>query len=156
MPGAVGLIVVLAAFWLALSGHYTTPLLTVGMASVALVVWISNRMEIVDEEQPIHITFSLPRYALWVVVQMLIAAARVARLVWSPRPALRPVVGTVPAQGTSHLVQAIYANSITLTPGTLALNVDDEGIEVHSLRPASLDELRQGAMLSRVRRLESR
>lgn len=156
MPYAAGLVVLLAAFWLALSGHYTVLLLALGAASVALVVWISQRMEIVDEEQPIHLTPSLPRYVLWLMGQVLIAAVRVSRLVWSPRPALRPVVGRTDAAGMSHLVQTIYANSITLTPGTLALIVDDESVEVHSLQPSGLDDLRQGAMLSRVRWLESR
>jgi multicomponent Na+:H+ antiporter subunit E len=89
------------------------------------------------------------------MVQILIAAWRVARLVWSPRPALRPLVGNVPAEDLSHLAQAIYANSITLTPGTLAMTVDDDSVEVHSLQPAGLDDLRRGAMLDRVRRLES-
>lgn len=155
MPGAAGLVVLLAAFWLALSGHYTALLISVGAASVVLVIWISNRMEIVDEEQPIHITLSLPRYTGWLMIQILIAAWRVARLVWSPRPALRPLVGIVPAEDLSHLAQAIYANSITLTPGTLAMTVDDDSVEVHSLQPAGLDDLRRGAMLDRVRRLES-
>jgi multicomponent Na+:H+ antiporter subunit E len=155
MPRAAGLVVVLAAFWLALSGRYTVLLLALGAASVALVVWISQRMEIVDEEQPIHATASLPRYTVWLVGQVLIAALRVARLVWSPRPALRPVVGRTNAAGMSHLAQTIYANSITLTPGTLSMTVDDESVEVHSLQPSGLEELRRGAMLSRVRRLES-
>lgn len=156
MPNAAGLVAVLAAFWLVLSGQYTVLLLTVGAASIALVVWISQRMEIVDEEQPIHLTLSLPRYVAWLAVQMLVAAVRVARLVWLPRPTLRPVVGRVPAQDMSHLAQTIYANSITVTPGTLAMMVDDESIEVHSLQPAGLEDLRRGAMLGRVRRLESR
>lgn len=156
MPNAAGLVAVLAAFWLVLSGHYTVLLITVGAASIALVVWISQRMEIVDEEQPIHLTLSLPRYVAWLGVQMLVAAVRVARLVWLPRPTLRPVVGRVPAQDMSHLAQTIYANSITVTPGTLAMTVDDESIEVHSLQPAGLEGLRRGAMLGRVRRLESR
>jgi multicomponent Na+:H+ antiporter subunit E len=113
-------------------------------------------MEIVDDEQPIRLTLSLPRYVAWLAVQMLVAAVRVARLVWLPRPALRPVVGRVPANDMSHLAQTIYANSITVTPGTLAMTVDDESIEVHSLQAAGLEDLRRGAMLGRVRRLESR
>lgn len=156
MPYAAGLVVVLAAFWLVLSGHYTVLLLTVGAVSIALVVWISQRMEIVDEEQPIHLTLSLPRYVAWLAIQLFIAAVRVARQVWSPRPALHPVVGRVPAEDMSHLAQTIYANSITVTPGTLALTVDDDSVEVHSLRPSGLEDLRGGAMLGRVRRLESR
>ncbi|MFD0852316.1 Na+/H+ antiporter subunit E, partial [Actinomadura adrarensis] len=70
------------------------------------------------------------------------------------RPA--PAVGTVPARELSDVSEVIYANSITLTPGTLSLSVDDEDIEVHALQADGIDDLRGGAMLDRVRRLESR
>lgn len=156
MRRAAGLVAVLAVFWLVLSGHYTPLLLTLGTASVALVVWIAHRMEIVDHEQPVHVSPGLPRYALWLAGQIFLAALGVARLVWSPRPGLVPAVGTVPADEMSHLAQAIYANSITLTPGTLTMSVDDEAVQVHSLQPSGLGGLRRGAMLARVRRLESR
>jgi multicomponent Na+:H+ antiporter subunit E len=61
----------------------------------------------------------------------------------------------VPTPGLPELSQVIYANSITLTPGTLSLRVDDDGIEVHSLDPAGLRELRAGGMRDRVRKLEA-
>ncbi|MPY81428.1 MAG: cation transporter, partial [Actinophytocola sp.] len=50
----------------------------------------------------------------------------------------------------------IYANSITLTPGTLSLTVDDNGVEVHSLKASDIGELQAGEMHGRVRRLEVR
>ena len=47
----------LIAFWLVLSGHYTALLLGFGAASVALVLWIANRMAVVDHEMvPLRLT----------------------------------------------------------------------------------------------------
>lgn len=156
MSRAIGLIVVLAAFWLLLSGHYTVILLSLGALSIAIVAWIAQRMQIVDREQGLHVTPGLPRYLLWLSGQIFLAALAVARWVWSPRPTLHPVVGPVPTGRGSELSQVIYANSITLTPGTLAMSVDDDAIEVHSLQPAGLAALREDVMLRRVRRLEDR
>jgi multicomponent Na+:H+ antiporter subunit E len=56
----------------------------------------------------------------------------------------------------SDLLQVVYANAITLTPGTLSLDVGDDRIEVHSLDPTGVEELHEGAMLSRVRRIGPR
>lgn len=156
MPRAAGVAMVLAVFWLVLSGHYTWLLLSLGALSIVFVVWVSHRMEIVDHEQPLHLTFGVPRYALWLWGQTLRSAVEVARLVWSPRAALHPVVGPVPARDVSDLTRVVYANSITLTPGTVSMSVGDEAIEVHSLQPSWLSALREGTMLERARRLEER
>jgi multicomponent Na+:H+ antiporter subunit E len=69
---------------------------------------------------------------------------------------LRPSVESVPADGMTPLAQVIYANSITLTPGTLSISVDDESILVHSLQPAGIAALHEGAMRARAHGLESR
>lgn len=148
----------LAAFWLLLSGHFTVLLMALGALSVVLVIWIVRRMDIVDHESlPLHLSLRhAPQYAVWLAGKVLQSALAVARQVWSPRGALRPVVDRTPTRDLPELSQVVYANSITLTPGTLSLAVDDEGIEVHSLQPSGISELRAGGMLARVRRLEAR
>jgi multicomponent Na+:H+ antiporter subunit E len=151
----LSLALLLAGFWLVLSGHYSVLLLTLGAGSVGLVVWLARRMGIVDHEAvPLR---QLPRmlgYYPWLAVAILRSALAVTRRVWAPR-GLRPAVGVVPTGDLPELSQVIYANSITLTPGTLSLRVDDEGIEVHSLDPAGIGQLRGGGMLARVRKLRA-
>jgi multicomponent Na+:H+ antiporter subunit E len=152
----LSLAALLAGFWLVLSGHYTPLLLVLGAGSVGLVVWLVHRMGIVDHESvPLRPAPRLPRYFWWLAGEILRSSVSVTRQVWSPRRALRPAVGVVPTPGLPELSQVIYANSITLTPGTLSLRVDDDGIEVHSLDPAGLRELRAGGMRDRVRKLEA-
>jgi multicomponent Na+:H+ antiporter subunit E len=152
----LSLAALLAGFWLVLSGHYTPLLLVLGAGSVGLVVWLVHRMGIVDHESvPLRPAPRLPRYFWWLAGEILRSSVSVTRQVWSPRRALRPAIGVVPTPGLPELSQVIYANSITLTPGTLSLRVDDDGIEVHSLDPAGLRELRAGGMRDRVRKLEA-
>lgn len=143
------------AFWLVLSGHYEPLLLTLGAFSIALVCWLTWRADLLDSQ---YLTarriLRLPSYLAWLGAQVLRSAVAVARLAWSPSGRPRPVVESTPLPPMSALGQVTYANSITLTPGTLSLDVDDDQIQVHSLDPLGVSALRAGAMVRRVEQLE--
>jgi multicomponent Na+:H+ antiporter subunit E len=145
---------VLAVFWLVLSGHVEPLPLALGALSVALVCWLAWRADL-DRHHGMSARFALrlPLFALWLGMKVLVSALAVVRKAWSPRLVLRPVVAPTPARDLPELAQVVYANAITLTPGTLSLDIDDNHIEVHSLEPAGVEELREGAMLRRVRQL---
>ncbi|MPZ61944.1 MAG: cation transporter [Propionibacteriales bacterium] len=147
----------LAGFWLVLSGHYTFLLLSLGALTLVIVTWIAWRTDTVDRAGvALHLSPRLPLYLLWLAKEVFLASVAVSRQVWSLRPALRPAVDLTPVGDMSELSQVIYANSITLTPGTLSLTVDDNGVEVHSLKASDIGELQAGEMHGRVRRLEVR
>jgi multicomponent Na+:H+ antiporter subunit E len=150
-------VLLLGVFWLLLSGHYTILLLTFGVLSVVLVVALVRRMDVVDgTPSRVLLPVRAPLYAGWLAVQVLMSSLAVLRQVWSPRVDPRPAVGVTPVGDLSVVGTVAYANSITLTPGTLSLNADEAGVEVHALRGMDLDELRSGGMLDRLRRLEVR
>lgn len=153
----LSLATLLAGFWLVLSGHYTPLLLALGALSVGFVIWLVRRMGVVDDESvPLRPAPRLPGYLLWLAKEVLLSSVAVTRMVWSPRHHAQPAVAVTPAHELPELSQVIYASSITLTPGTLALGVDDEEVEVHSLAPSGIARLHAGGMLGRVRRLEAR
>lgn len=148
------LLLSLAVFWLALSGYYTAMLLGLGAASCALVAWLCARMNIVDaESHPLQLARRIPGYWLWLAVETLKSNWAVARclLAWPPAD---PVSGDVPTPLTQDLSRATLANSITLTPGTLTLDVFEDHMRVHALRPDLLEDLRAGEMVRRARALE--
>jgi multicomponent Na+:H+ antiporter subunit E len=146
-----------AVFWLLLSGHFEPLLLALGVVSVALVCVLSWRAGLTRRPSAtVPFMLRLPRYFLWLVKEVLVSSLAVVRRVWSPRPILLPAVTTTASSGLSELSQVVYANSITLTPGTLSLEVGEDHIEVHALTRADVKQLHAGAMLRRVRRLEAR
>lgn len=154
MKHALGLIASLTVFWLGLSGHYTPMLLSFGVASVALVVWLSRRMHIVDHEG--QVSGLRPRillYWLWLGGEMLKSAWRVSQQIWGPMSQIQPVMRRTANTDADDLHAVIYANSITLTPGTLSVVVDEHEIEVHALEPATLDALDEGSMRRKVEAL---
>lgn len=148
---------VLIVFWIILSGHFEVLFLSLGAASVLLVCLISHRAGVLERDGiTVALVLGLPRYLLWLGKEVLVSAFGVVRKVWSPHPVMRPVVEPIPSAGLSEVAQVVYANSITFTPGTLSFDVDDDCVNVHSLDEAGVEELRAGAMLRRVRRLEPR
>lgn len=154
MTRVLGLTVMLAAFWLLLSGHYTPLLLSFGAASLLVVTWLSSRMGIIDEEgRPLELSLRAPRYWAWLLLQILTSAVDVSRRIWTLRRPLQPGFGETLVPDMNDVERVTYANSITLTPGTLSVSVSDERIEVHALDASSLNELVRGEMASRVRRM---
>ncbi|CAA0107165.1 Na+/H+ antiporter subunit E [Zhongshania aliphaticivorans] len=145
----------LAIIWLANSGHYSGLLLGFGAASVALVVWISHRMDVVDHEsQPIHLTRHLPRYYAWLTAQIIVSNIDVAKRIWSGNSTISPGMRRFPVSQKTDIGRVIYANSINLTPGTIAVELSDNEVLVHGLTQSNLDDLDAGAMSRRVNRLE--
>jgi multicomponent Na+:H+ antiporter subunit E len=78
----------------------------------------------------------------------------VVRHIWRPKLEITPGTATLTASQRSDMGKVIYANSITLTPGTVAINVTGDKIKVHALTREGLEELQGGEMDRRVSKLE--
>jgi multicomponent Na+:H+ antiporter subunit E len=145
---------VLSLFWLLLSGHYTPLLLGLGLASVLLVVWFQRRMDRIDRE-PIALRpgFGLLLYLGWLFWSVIKANIDLARRIWDPTLPVDPLWARLDTQVTTPLEKTLYANSITLTPGTLTTDVRDDHFMIHALSQEGIDELREGEMERRIRRL---
>ncbi|HAT34106.1 MAG TPA: hypothetical protein DCS82_00195, partial [Rhodospirillaceae bacterium] len=109
---------VLAILWLMLSGLFDNMLiLGLGAASVASVLYIAHRMDVIDHEgHPIHLGWRAVAYWPWLLWEILKANLDVAKIIISPRMNIQPHIFVVNASQSSELGHVIYANSITLTP----------------------------------------
>jgi len=142
--------------WLLLSGDDTVLLLSLGVSSCAVTVWIARRMDVIDREgQPIHLGWRTLVYLPWLIVEIIKANLDVARRILDPRMPISPTVVTLDASQKSELGQVIYANSITLTPGTVSLRLHDNQIDVHAIAEAPARDLEAGEMDRRVTVLEA-
>ncbi|MEX0807272.1 MAG: Na+/H+ antiporter subunit E [Dongiaceae bacterium] len=151
----VSLFLVLYGTWLLLSGIWEPFLMIVGVIACCLVVVLAHRMAVIDEEgHPIHLALRALLYVPWLFWQIALSNVGVARRVLSPRLNIDPASAMVPASQRSNAGLVAFANSITLTPGTVSLSVYSDRIHVHALHRASLDELLNGEMDRRVRRME--
>lgn len=142
-------VLTMAAFWLALSGHFTGMLLGLGALSVAVVTILALRMRIVDQDgHPTELAAGTPLFLLWLSKEITVSAiAMIPRIL---RNDARPVIGRVPIGQLSSRGQSTLSNSISLTPGTLTMRVLDQELEIHSIHPDVLADLRGGAMVQRI------
>jgi len=155
MKHVLALSVLLSAFWLINSGHYTSLLLFFMVISVLFVAVLCHRMDVVDgESQPLELTFTIPMYWLWLIKEVIVANIAVARCVWKGADSISPSVIKVKANQKTDLGIVIYANSITLTPGTVSIDLEDNEITVHALTRETAKDLLTGEMDRRVCRVE--
>ena len=155
MLHALSLGLVLFGTWLLLSGFFEPLLLGLGVFSSALVVLIAWRMDMVDREgHPIHLGWRALVYWAWLAGEIVKAGIDVARRIVDPKMPIDPVLVRVKTSQESELGQVIYANSITLTPGTVSIRVTDNEILVHAVASAMARDLEKGEMDRRVTALE--
>jgi len=148
---SISLGAVLFAVWLLLSGHIDPLLLTLGLGSCALVVFITTRMDVVDREgHPIHLTWGALIYWPWLILEIIKANIDVARRVIAPKMDISPTLVRVKASQSNDLGKVIYANSITLTPGTISIDVSNGEILVHAISRDGAEALIEGEMDRRV------
>ncbi len=151
----VSLAVVLFLFWLALSGQFTPFLLAAGAASALLGAAVAARLRIADGEgHPVHLARSALAYFPWLLWEIAKAAWAVTKVVLHPRLPISPTMTKVVASQRTTVGIATYANSITLTPGTITTGVKGNVLTVHALVREGASDLEGGAMDARVSRFE--
>ncbi|MEX0752031.1 MAG: Na+/H+ antiporter subunit E [Xanthobacteraceae bacterium] len=145
----------LFVFWLALSGHYTPMLIAAGAASAVLSLAAAARLDIVDAEgHPVHLLGRTLTYYPWLAVEIVKSAWGVTKVVLNPRLPISPTLTKLKAGQRTTAGIATYANSITLTPGTLTVGVQGNELVVHALTKDGALELEAGAMDRRVTQFE--
>ena len=151
------LAIVLMVLWLLLSGYFGKVLLvSFGVASVLFTVWITQRAGLLDSEGlPTNVFPGIIPYMFWLTVE--IGKANIVVAVEALRPTLKlsPKVIRVPAVQQSDLGKTIFGNSVTLTPGTVTIDVDERGLVIHALTEALADEAAIADMGNRVAAIDS-
>ena len=151
--GSIGL--VLFSFWLVLSGHYTMITVPAGIFSVLGVVALSRRMGIADEEgHPIHLVPRALTYWPWLALEIAKSTWDVTRIILNPKLPISPTLIRLRASQRTAVGLAAYANSITLTPGTITARVSGQEFLVHAVARGGAKELAEGTMDRRVKKFE--
>jgi multicomponent Na+:H+ antiporter subunit E len=124
------------------------------MLSSLLVTLLVIRMDKNDREPVIFRPgIRIMRYFGWLLWQVVLSNIDVARRIWNPSLPIRPSWERLDTKVSTPLEKTLYANSITLTPGTLTTDVREDHFMIHSLTPEAIEELRKGEMERRIRRL---
>jgi multicomponent Na+:H+ antiporter subunit E len=139
----------LAMLWLVLSDKRDALHLAAGVAS-AIGVAVSLRIQPVKTVTRAHLA-SFIRYVPWIVGQIVVANLRIARLALSRHPAIRPrFIRRAPGMEDPRGL-TLLALSITLTPGTLTVDIGPGEMLVHALDDPSGLDIEANTMAERIR-----
>jgi len=138
------LLLILAISWVLWSGLYKPLLLGLGAFSCVLTVFLAQRMGFFRHQAVLKVLPSLPGYWWWLLREIIVSSIDVAKLILNPSMPISPVVVELQAQTRSDVALAILGNSITLSPGTVTLDVDEGKLLVHCLTSESALALREG------------
>lgn len=147
----------LFAYWLLLSGHYTPWLIGAGAVCAAAIVGFGLRMGFADAEGfPIGLIPRAVTYWPWLAWEIVKSAFGVAKLIVDPRLPISPRLIRVDATQKTPVGLTTFANSITLTPGTISVEVSEhhKAIWVHAISADTAAGLEDGTMDRRVTQFE--
>ncbi len=154
----LGLFVALCAGWILWSGYFKPLLLGLGLASALVCTYLAVRMRKADgvgsQFNFLEHVHQLATYWPWLLLEIAKSNIDVAKIILSRKMNIDPVMIRLKAGQVTEMAQVIYANSITLTPGTITVDIDDGELLVHALTQSGADGLAEGEMDRRITALE--
>ena len=148
------LVLVLGLTWLGLSGFFKPLLLTLGAVSVAITMVFAVRIKFFDHVVGMtKMGWRLPAYWFWLLTEIVKSAIQVARIVLSPKiPKNHRLVRLTSSSG-EELPRVILGNSITLSPGTITIDIDDHEVLVHCICEEGAQDMESGELQRRIDRV---
>lgn len=130
----LGLLIAMGALWFGLSGHTSTLILSLGAVSVFLSAILAYRFDILDRESSPYARLpQLIIYWFWLVIEIIKANWTVIKACLKSDLDINPALVKVKTGCESDLARTVFANSITLTPGTVSVAIEGDKILVHAL-----------------------
>lgn len=151
------LLFILAISWLLWSGLYKPLVMSLGVLSCLLSIYLAHRMGFFrNNTNLLRLMPRLPGYWLWLLREIIISSLDVAKLILKPSMPISPTVVVLEAEAKTDMGQVILGNSITLSPGTVTLDLYKGKVLIHCLTSESAKELQKGEANRRVAALEPR
>ena len=150
------LAILYSLIWISFSGHFDFLLLSFGVTSVLIVLYLLRRMRVIDKT-PVKFQmnlFSFVTYCFWLIKEILKSNISVTRTILSPQIKIKQNMFDVPLSPQSEAAQVIFANSITLTPGTITVETEENSLLVHCLNFSGTTEDEIANMGKKVSRCE--
>lgn len=146
---------IMLSFWMLLSGEFTFILLTSGVAASLLVAYLSHDLLIgkADIKERISHVGRFLRYLPWLMGQIVLANIDLIYRTLHPKMPIDPGMIRIKNTYKTNMAMVTLANSITLTPGTVTIDVTPEEFLVHAIAKEPSQGLLAGEMVQRVRRI---
>ena len=124
-----------------------------GILSCLTCLYVTWKANFIDKEGvPLHLLLRLPFYTLWLIKEIIKANIDTAKIIILNNP--NPQTFRVKSSQKTEAGRVAYANSITLTPGTVTTQLEDNILEVHALSVQMANDVKSGEMDKMVSWLE--
>ncbi len=150
----LGAIAILMSSWLLWSGIYKPLLIGLGVFSCLLSLWLAQRTGFFRHAIPLRSLVRLPALSCWVLKEMVKSSIAVVRVVLSPSLPIQPELVEFTTSEKTDPGKVILGNVITMSPGTVTIDVDENRLLVHCLTADSAETLRGREVEHRTARLE--
>lgn len=150
----IGLLAVLLISWILWSGIYKPLLLWLGLFSSLLAMWLAHRMGFYRLKIPLRSLLRLPAFWWWLLREVIKSSLDVARIVLSPSLPISPTMVELRTTEPTEVGKVILGNSITLSPGTVTIDLHEDRLLVHCLTRESAQTLQEQEVQRRTARLE--
>jgi len=144
---------ILLSLWLLMSGHYTFLIISLGVISCLFCVYLAKRANLIDDEGlPLFFLPRLLNYLLWLFKEIFNSNIGTAKAIITGN--INPEIFIVKSSQNTDVAKVTYANSITLTPGTVTIQINKDKFEVHALNSDFGNDVRSNVMDKKVKWLE--
>lgn len=151
--------IILFLFWLLLNGKLTLEVVLLGIVIVALMALLEWKLFGYTPHQELGLLRKAPLFCAYVPVlflEIIKAGFVVGRDILFRRYKLTPTLVTFRTDLKSDFGKFLLANSITLTPGTITVQVEEDRLTVHCLDKSMLDTSKDGTFQRWIRKLEAK
>ncbi|MCX8083923.1 MAG: Na+/H+ antiporter subunit E [Calditerrivibrio sp.] len=147
--------VVMLAFWVLLSGEFSTMIITLAIISAIIVSWLTADLFFPDNKINLKLIYKIFSYVPWLVWEIILANIQVLKILIKPKLDIDPSMVEFVPKVKSDIGITLLANSITLTPGTVTIFAEKDRFFVHALTPEFADGLKDSEMERRILEIES-
>lgn len=145
---------VLVLTWLGLSGFFKPLLLSLGAVSVIITLIFAVRIRYFEHVLGMtRMGWRLPAYWFWLLGEIIKSAIQVARIVLSPELPVDHRLVKITSETGEELPRVILGNSITLSPGTITIDIDERELLVHCITEEGAKDMESGELLRRINKL---
>lgn len=146
----------LMAFWFIMSGFFDPIHAAMGAGSVTAVLalnyqlrkhkYFEDEVDVLDELRYVRLFL----YSFWLLYQIIVSGIQVARLILTPSLPVEPQMIRFKVNLPSAHAKMILGNSITLTPGTLTVDITGDEFLVHAIVPKAYQGIIDDTMPKKV------
>ncbi|MBB6213940.1 multicomponent Na+:H+ antiporter subunit E [Anaerosolibacter carboniphilus] len=144
--------ILIVGFWMTLSERITFESVAFGLAVNFIIYLLCKEFKIPADDKKVLNISSVSKYLVYLCLlirEIITSNIQVAKIVLSPRITISPTIFTYETKLKSQFHRAVLANSITLTPGTLTMELQNNVLTIHCLR----EEYAEGVINSKLEKI---